>query len=64
MPARRKVLLRVLLLLAIAVLCSRRLLGTVASSLLTRWRREILLMSGRGDRAVGAGVVARVPRGL
>jgi hypothetical protein len=52
MPTWRKVLLRVLLLLAIAVLCSRRLLGTVASSLLTRWRREELLGGGRGDGAV------------
>jgi hypothetical protein len=51
MPARRKVLLRVLLLLAIAMLCGSWL-GAVATSLLARWRREVLLVGGRRDRAV------------
>jgi len=51
MPTWRKVLLRVLLLLAIAVLCGSWL-GAVSSSLLARWRREELLVGGRGDGAV------------
>lgn len=60
MPARRKMLrLRVLLLmLAIAVLCGRRLLGAVTSALLAGWGGEVLLVGGRGDGAVGRWIVA------
>lgn len=58
MPTRRKVLLRLRVLLAVAVLCSRRLLRAVASSLLARWRGKVLLVGGRGDGAIGGRVVA------
>jgi hypothetical protein len=57
MPARRKVLLRVLLLLAIAMLCGSWL-GAVAASLLAGRRREVLLVGRRRDGAIGGGVVA------
>lgn len=62
MPARRQMLLRLLrvclLVLAVAMLCSSRLLRTISSSLLAGRRGEVLLVGGRGDGAVGGGVVA------
>ena len=62
MPARRQMLLRLLrvclLVLAVAMLCSSRLLRTISSSLLAGRRGEVLLVGGRRDGAVGGGVVA------
>jgi hypothetical protein len=55
-PAWREMLL--LLLLAVAMLRGRRLLGAVAAPLLARWRRKVLLVGRRGDGAVGRWVVA------